>query len=170
MSTDVNVIMKYRRPADCWVCPECETENNILLAKCAVCTRQKDNKVRIISAWSEKDEVAETYIPPRTSTPPRVPVPPRGPVSPRGPVPPRGYVPPRGPVPPRGYAPPRGPVPSRGPIFRDDMGHAIPEKESGSSSIVWGILLAVIVFGIIFFFVITQTAYLSTVNGLTYTL
>ena len=38
---DVNVILKYKRDRDCWLCSVCETENEIIKEKCAVCGCKK---------------------------------------------------------------------------------------------------------------------------------
>ena len=54
--SQLNVILKYRRPADCWLCSDCESENNLLLGTCAVCGAKKDAGAMVIPAWSERDE------------------------------------------------------------------------------------------------------------------
>ena len=34
---EINTILQYKRPCDSWLCPECVTEYNVSLGKCAVC-------------------------------------------------------------------------------------------------------------------------------------
>lgn len=45
---DTNVILKYKRLCDCWLCSVCGCENPVTDAKCTVCgaERTKDSEVR----------------------------------------------------------------------------------------------------------------------------
>ncbi len=53
---DTNVILKYRRPQDSWICPECDAENTLMYARCSVCGCGKFGTTAIVKAWSEADE------------------------------------------------------------------------------------------------------------------
>lgn len=53
---DTNVILKYRRPQDSWICPECDAENTLVHARCSVCGCGKFGTTAIVKAWSEADE------------------------------------------------------------------------------------------------------------------
>ena len=53
---EVYEILEYKREHDCWVCPECDAENSLLLGKCLVCGWQKKADAKILKAWSEEDK------------------------------------------------------------------------------------------------------------------
>ena len=77
---DVNVILKYRRDHDSWLCSECEVENHISLGRCAVCGDHRSPASPIIKAWSEADEIAAAAaVRPEFSTRPPVAPPQAGP-------------------------------------------------------------------------------------------
>ena len=46
---DVNTILRYKRSCDSWLCPECDTENNISLGKCTVCGCRKGPSATILN-------------------------------------------------------------------------------------------------------------------------
>lgn len=53
---DTNIILKYRRPQDSWLCPECDAENTLMYSRCSVCGCGKFGTPTIVKAWSEADE------------------------------------------------------------------------------------------------------------------
>ena len=55
-----NVILKYRREADCWLCPECDSENGLLQGRCTVCGFKRDDSAEILKKWSPADDVIYT--------------------------------------------------------------------------------------------------------------
>ncbi len=59
---DVHEIMKYKRSCDSWLCPECDTENSVLLGKCIVCGSQRPLSATVLKQWTEEDDKPkETY-------------------------------------------------------------------------------------------------------------
>ena len=52
---ETNVILEYRRANDCWLCPECDAENQLTQASCAVCGYRQMGSVAIVRAWTEQD-------------------------------------------------------------------------------------------------------------------
>jgi len=48
----LNVILKYRRDSDCWICTDCETENPMSAGVCSVCSRAYDHSARILKRWT----------------------------------------------------------------------------------------------------------------------
>lgn len=70
---DLNVILKYRRPQDSWLCPECDAENTLAYTSCSVCGCAKIGTPALVKAWSPSDD-APIAPPPRPRsypTPPR---------------------------------------------------------------------------------------------------
>lgn len=69
---DTNVILKYRRPEDKWLCPECDAENALSYGNCSVCGCIRVPTSPIIKAWSEMDErpMAGGYMRPPYGTAP----------------------------------------------------------------------------------------------------
>ena len=65
-------ILHYKRPCDCWLCPDCDTENEIVLGKCSVCGRRKDALAVILKQWNEAEEQSVTcpIVTPTRETPP----------------------------------------------------------------------------------------------------
>ena len=53
---DTNVILKYRRPQDSWLCPECDSENTLSYSSCFVCGCGRVGTPMIVKAWTEADE------------------------------------------------------------------------------------------------------------------
>lgn len=53
---DTNIILKYRRPQDSWLCPECDAENALAYSRCNVCGCGNFGTPTIVKAWSEADE------------------------------------------------------------------------------------------------------------------
>ncbi len=53
---DTNVILKYRRPQDSWLCPECDSENTLSYSSCFVCGCGRVGTPVIVKAWTEMDE------------------------------------------------------------------------------------------------------------------
>lgn len=53
---DTNIILKYRRPQDSWLCPECDAENTLSYSRCTVCGCGKFGTPTIVKAWSVADE------------------------------------------------------------------------------------------------------------------
>ena len=58
--TKLNVIMKYNRPKPVWVCPDCDTENDLSVENCFTCDRVKPAYARIITPESERQEMEES--------------------------------------------------------------------------------------------------------------
>lgn len=91
-----NVILKYKRPSDSWICPDCDCENKMDNENCFVCSCAKPATPTVISAWSEKDEQPVTKkqpSPQKAPAPKKVSAPKKSPVKPASPTPPRGYAP-----------------------------------------------------------------------------
>lgn len=55
-SKEINTILRYKRPCDSWLCPDCDTENNISLGKCTVCGCSKSLSPTILKQWAEADD------------------------------------------------------------------------------------------------------------------
>lgn len=53
---DTNVILKYRRPQDSWLCPECDSENAPAYSNCFVCGSCRVGAPVVVRAWNEMDE------------------------------------------------------------------------------------------------------------------
>lgn len=53
---ETNVILKYRRANDSWLCPECDSENQLTRGSCSVCGHKTMGRVTIVRAWNENDE------------------------------------------------------------------------------------------------------------------
>lgn len=53
---ETNTILRYKRPCDSWLCPDCDTENNISLGKCTVCGGRKSPSTTILKQWTEADD------------------------------------------------------------------------------------------------------------------
>lgn len=53
---ETNTILRYKRPCNSWLCPDCDTENNISLGKCTVCGCRKSPSVTILKQWTEADD------------------------------------------------------------------------------------------------------------------
>lgn len=76
----INVILKYKRKEEKWICPGCETENSIGAGNCLLCGRARTPDAVILRAWSPQDEINNVppsynqhqggQIPPRQQVPP----------------------------------------------------------------------------------------------------
>ena len=71
---ETNVILKYKRLCDSWLCPDCDTENNVSLGKCTVCGCRKSESATILKQWTEADERPVTPPPKKTITTPTGPI------------------------------------------------------------------------------------------------
>ena len=58
---ETNVILKYRRTNDSWLCPDCDAENQLTQGSCAVCGYRQMGSVAIVRAWTEQDEMPPSY-------------------------------------------------------------------------------------------------------------
>ena len=56
---DTNLMLKYKRERDCWLCPNCETENEMTFPGCTLCGYKKNPSVPILKAWSPEQEMME---------------------------------------------------------------------------------------------------------------
>lgn len=63
---ETDIILKYKRPYDIWICTECDTENNMLSDKCSVCGCKKKSEAVILKQWSENEE---KYVMPSEEAP-----------------------------------------------------------------------------------------------------
>jgi len=61
--SDIKVILKYSREEDCWVCPECDTENPLDSTKCSVCQSNydRDSILNKKSRNSESEATASAH-------------------------------------------------------------------------------------------------------------
>ena len=68
---DTNVVLKYRRPEDCWICPNCDSENKMTNGFCSVCGTQYVNySTTILRHWvPEDDRPHKPHTPPIVTTP-----------------------------------------------------------------------------------------------------
>lgn len=64
---EVHEILRYKRPCDSWLCPECDTENSLSLGKCSVCGCIKTSSATIVNQWTEAEDRPITP-PKKTST------------------------------------------------------------------------------------------------------
>ena len=48
----VNTILEYRRSTPAWVCPNCDTENDLSNSQCLMCGRVRSNDEWVIPAWT----------------------------------------------------------------------------------------------------------------------
>lgn len=58
-----NVILKYKRPTDSWLCPTCDCENKMNNESCSVCGSAKPAYPVLVNAWNEADEKRYTQKP-----------------------------------------------------------------------------------------------------------
>lgn len=58
---DTNVILKYKRLCDCWICPDCACENMLSDATCSVCGAYRRPDSPVISAQEEMVAAATGY-------------------------------------------------------------------------------------------------------------
>ena len=50
---EIKEILVYHRRYDCWVCPECDLENETTLSKCSMCQCLKPNTPVLLVKWSD---------------------------------------------------------------------------------------------------------------------
>lgn len=65
---EVHEILRYKRPYDSWLCPECDTENSVSLGKCMVCGCKKTSSATILKQWTEADDRPVTPPPKKATT------------------------------------------------------------------------------------------------------
>ncbi len=53
---EVKSILEYKREYDCWLCPNCDTENSFVIGRCAVCGYKKDMSVAVLKSWTDVEE------------------------------------------------------------------------------------------------------------------
>lgn len=121
---EINVILKYRRPKDCWLCPECDSENDTATNRCFVCNCARPIGIELLRKWTPADDREN---------------PPGGDFRDRKHSGGGVKIPPR-------------PRVDRGrdePIFRD---HDAPPPPQSSSAVgvIWGIIIAIIILTILF--------------------
>ena len=84
-----NIILKYRREFDCWVCDECDIENPTTQNTCSVCNSSRSSYATILKAWTPEDEIIINSAPPhkipQTSPPTPQPIK-MGPMDPHRPI------------------------------------------------------------------------------------
>lgn len=51
-----NVILKYKRPTDSWLCPDCDCENSMDKTNCSMCACERPVYPVLVNAWKESDE------------------------------------------------------------------------------------------------------------------
>lgn len=49
-------ILKYRREADFWLCPACETENSMLVGRCSLCGYTRSSGAVILNKWTPEED------------------------------------------------------------------------------------------------------------------
>lgn len=69
---ETNVILKYHRESDCWLCPECDTENGLALGNCALCGSRRSPSAEILRHWTEADD--RVIAPPPRPVRPNIPL------------------------------------------------------------------------------------------------
>ena len=58
---ETSTILKYRRPQDSWLCPECDSENTLSYSTCSVCGCGIVGAPKIVKAWSLLDDRPSPY-------------------------------------------------------------------------------------------------------------
>ena len=107
---ETNTILRYKRPCHSWLCPDCDTENNISLGKCTVCGCRKSPSATILKQWTEADDRPVT--PPKKTTTST----------------------------------------TTTSVFKDtEKDSYVPEEETNKNKIkiIWGIIIAIIIIGLI---------------------
>jgi len=133
---DLNVMMKYKRRRDCWLCPVCECENPADVDKCYLCGSVRTGKEVFLNAWSEEDERRERASKMREDLrvqPTQIPNPMPGPIP--GPAPRPAPIP--------------TPIPS-GKVFVDEEpGEMVypPNKKGGKIAAI--IIIAVVILALV---------------------
>lgn len=65
---ETNIILKYKRDCDSWLCSGCDTENAMSLSRCTVCGCRKSSSAEVLKQWTEQTE--RTVTPPNKKTSP----------------------------------------------------------------------------------------------------
>lgn len=65
---ETNIILKYKRDCDSWLCSDCDTENAMSLSRCTVCGCGKSSSAEVLKQWTEQTE--RTVTPPKKKTSP----------------------------------------------------------------------------------------------------
>ncbi|MBE7033353.1 MAG: hypothetical protein E7406_03905 [Ruminococcaceae bacterium] len=66
---ETKLIVKYRRPNDKWICPDCDAESDVGCNRCSVCGCEKNPTVNILKAWSPELERVNTTASVKKVTP-----------------------------------------------------------------------------------------------------
>ena len=68
MKDEIVELQKFKRKEECWICPECDSENQMFSGNCIVCGSAKSVTARTISLYTETKDVPlpynNVYIPP----------------------------------------------------------------------------------------------------------
>ena len=56
---EVKTVMKYNRESACWLCPDCDVENELSLYQCRVCGFAKNDRVITLSPGESIAEYKE---------------------------------------------------------------------------------------------------------------
>lgn len=56
MTDEVFSIVNYKRSNTCWVCPECETENQMDFIRCLVCGTARTTSCKVCVPWEVEQE------------------------------------------------------------------------------------------------------------------
>ena len=65
MAMEFKPLLEYRRPADCWCCSTCETENDQSSPFCRLCGNQKNDRCFTLKKWSAAiNSIPHRHIPP----------------------------------------------------------------------------------------------------------
>ena len=62
MKLETDIVLKYRRLNDAWVCSKCETENEINKEFCMLCGAHQTNSLKILKKWSIEEERYENAL------------------------------------------------------------------------------------------------------------
>lgn len=65
---ETNIILKYKRPDESWLCPECDVENSMSLGECTICGYRKTLSATILKKWTEADDIPVMPPPKKTTT------------------------------------------------------------------------------------------------------
>lgn len=65
---ETNIILKYKRACDSWLCSDCDTENAMSLSRCTVCGSTKSLSDTILKQWTEAGDRTVTPPPQKTTT------------------------------------------------------------------------------------------------------
>lgn len=71
---ETNILLKYKRDCDSWLCSDCDTENAMFLSRCAVCGCGKNSSVEVLKQWTEQPERTVTPPPQKKTSPTSEPI------------------------------------------------------------------------------------------------